>query len=523
MKTVSSPRLRRPRFRPGAEAPRSVAGSAFVLCLFAMAPAVRAQPALFQPAIEIAEGATSNATGAPQGEERPDLVTTIRPTLQVSSRSRLFKLDATVGADAIAYARHLQPDRVFPVLSANATAQVVERLFFIDSSVKVAASERDPYAAVGNPDSTQNKEVVSVYRLSPTIDRELANGTTVHANYEEIVQHGDADSVSNQRFTNTDARVSWKPMPYGGSIDYATHAIHYTFPADSAWKIETLKASGDVALGGGDFVVGPSVGSERTTLLFDSRNEASYGAHVNWTPSERTRLAVEAEHRFFGTGWQMEFRHRMPWLTFSVLWSRAPVENSTSLGVVGADGLNAFLDSILTTRYPDPTARAGIVDGLVANRGLQGNAATPIDVRADYVQLQNKLNANAVFLGGRNIVAVGVYAVTARGLAVPADALQNVLSGASDSRQVGAALDVNRKLEPQLTADFSATWSRITSLAPGAAQTSNNQSYRLALIRAVAPHTSISLALRRESLRTNLATLNSYAATSAYVSVSHKF
>ena len=185
--------------------------------------------------------------------------------------------------------------------------------------------------------------------------------------------------------------------------------------------------------------------------------------------------------------------------------------------------LNAFLDSILTTRYPDPAARAGIVDGLVANRGLQGNAATPIDVRADYVQLQNKLDANAVFLGGRNIVAFGVYALTARGLAVPADALQNVLSGAADSRQVGATLDVNRKLEPQLTADFSATWSRITSLAPGAGQTSSNQSYRLALIRAVAPHTSVSLALRRESLRTNLATLNSYAATSAYVSVSHKF
>ena len=522
MTTASRPRHRRPRFRPGAETPHSVARSALVLCLCAITSAARAQPIEFKPEIEITEGVTSNATGAQQGDERPDAITSIRPTLQVSSRSRLLKLDAIVGVNAIAYARELQPNRVFPELSANATAQVVERLFFIDSSVKVGAAERDPYAARSDAASTQNQEVVSVYRLSPTIDRELANGTTVHARYEEIVSHGDAGSATNQRFTNTDASLAWKPRPVGGSIAYETHAIHYSFPADSEWKIETLKARGDVALGG-DYVVGPSVGTERTTLLFDSRSEASYGAHLNWTPSERTRLAVEAEHRFFGTGWQMEFRHRMPWLTFSLLWSRAPIDSSNSLGVVGADGLNAFLDGILTTRYPDPAARAAIVDGLVANRGLQGSAATPIDVRADYVQLQNRLDANAVFLGSRNIVAVGVYMLTARGLAVPADALQGAISAASDNRQVGASLDINRKLEAQLSADFSATWTRITSLPAGAAQTSTNQSYRLALIRALSPHTSLSLALRHESLRTNLATLNSYASTSAYVSMSHRF
>jgi uncharacterized protein (PEP-CTERM system associated) len=488
-----------------------------------MAPAARTQTLQVQPALEIAEGVTSNATGAQQGEARPDLITTIRPTLQVTSRSRLLKLDATIGADAIAYARELQPNRVFPVFDANATAQVIERLLAIDSSVVVHAAERDPYAARSDAAQTQNQEVVSVYRISPVIDRDLAHGATLHARYEAIVEHGDADSASNQRFTNTEARLAWKPMPLGGSIGYESHAIHYSFPADSAWKIETLKASGDVALGGGQFVLGPSIGSERTTLLFDSRSDTSYGAHLAWTPSERTRLTAEAEHRFFGTGWQMEFRHRMPWVTFAVLWSRAPIDSSTSLGVAGADGLNSFLDSILTTRYPDASARGAIVDGLVANRGLQGAAATPIDIRADYVQLQNKLNANAVFLGGRNIVAVGVYMLTARGLAVPGDVLQNALSGASDSRQVGASLDVNRKLEARLTADFSADWSRITSLGAGPAQTSSSQSYRLALIRALSPHTSLSLALRRESLRTNLATLNSYAATSAYVSMSHKF
>ena len=523
MTTTPSSRRGRRRSGPRATASHPVTRSAVVLFLAAIAPAAWAQGTTLRMTLEADAGATTNATGAPQGSERVDQVTSLRPALQVTSQTRLLKLDARVGAYATVYARGLQPDRVVPAVSADATATVVERLLFVDASVSSRAAERDPYAARSDPASTQNQAVVSVYRLSPHIDQDLADGSSVHARFEEIVSHSGSDSASDQRFANSDLHVTRRPEPFGGTISFETHAIHYAYPADSAWKIETLKASGDVALGG-EFVVGPSIGTERTELLLDKQRDSLYGLHMLWTPGERTRLAIEAEHRFFGTGWQAEFTHRMPWLTFSVRWDRAPVTDSQSLGVASSgSALSGFLDAILTTRYPDATARAAVVDAIVANRGLQGNLQGAIDVRTDYVQLQNRLDAEAVFMGSRNIMAVGVYMLTSRALTVPGDELQSALAGSADSRQVGASLDFNRKLEPELTLDFNATWSRITSLLSGASQASIDESYRLALVRALSARTSAAMGLRHDALRTNLTTLDSYSATSAYVGMTHKF
>ena len=508
---------------PARRALRAAARPALALCLVARAAAALAQGVEVHPAVESTLSATDNGAGTPSGEERKDLVGWVRPTVAIDADTRLYKLHALVGGELIGYANGTQPNHAYPVLLADGTGTLVERLLFLDASTSVRAAERDPYAARSEIGSTLNREVTSVYRLSPYLNWDVSSASKLYARLEEVVSRGDTGSATNQRYTNVDLNWTTRPLPIGGSVAVESHAVRYSFPADSTVRIDTMKASGDVAVGG-EFIVGPSVGAERTSFESDSQTDTYYGAHVRWSPNERTQAAAELEHRFFGTGWKLELRHRAPYATVLVTWERAPVTTSQSLGVVSsASGLDAFLDAILTTRYPDPTARAAVVGNVVANRGLQSDAQGAIDVRANYAQLQNNFNANLVFLGSRNIVTVGVYVLTLRGLTRDGDVLATALPSLSDSRQVGASVDFNRKLTPLLTADLTSTWSRITGLADATGQSTTQQSHRLALVRALSPRTTVSVGIRRDALHSRLTAVQSYAANSAFVGMNHKF
>ena len=58
-----------------------------------------------------------------------------------------------------------------------------------------------------------------------------------------IIACGDAGSATNQRFNNADLRWSTRPLPWGGSIEYESHAVRFSVPADSTVTIHVTWSS----------------------------------------------------------------------------------------------------------------------------------------------------------------------------------------------------------------------------------------------------------------------------------------
>lgn len=487
------------------------------------ASAAEAPPWLVQPAVQATISATTNGTGAASGEERKDIIASVQPTVLLVGESPAYKLRALLGADMVAYANGTQANRAYPLIDASATAVLAQRLLFLDSSVSVRAAERDPYAARSASGSTLNREIVSVYRVSPYLNYQISPASSVSARYEEISSHGDTESASNQRFSSGYIRLGRNPLPVGGSLEYETHLVRFSTPTSNQWRIDTLKAVGDFKIAS-DLIIGPVAGQERTQFLEDVRTDALYGAHLRWNPNERTQLTTEVDHRFFGVGWNLDLRHRTPSVTVLVQLSRAPVTSSTSIGVApSGSALGSFLDQILTTRYPDAAARSTVVSNLIANRGLAADQQTPIDVRADYAQLQTDAAATVVFLGSRNIISVTLYNRTSRSLVRSGDALDELVTATADNRQSGLSIDFNRKLTPQLTADFTLTGSRIHSLGISGQIATREQTYRASLVRALSPKTGLSAGVQYGRLDSSATTVNSYTVISAFVGLSHRF
>ncbi|MEQ1686692.1 MAG: TIGR03016 family PEP-CTERM system-associated outer membrane protein [Burkholderiaceae bacterium] len=492
--------------------------------LLALAPALgQAQTWTTQAAVQANLTATNNAELLASGSDRKDLITTVRPTFSIAGESAAIRLNARIGADLVDYARRSQPNRVSPVVRADLNATLAERLFFLDSSVDVHQAEIDPYSSRAENSTTSNRRTSSTYRISPYLNYEFSPQSSVLARHAEAISRSDSEQLTNQRFSTSQVRADYKGAPFGGYVTVLKDETRFADRSESDWSLESFKSSGDVLIGG-ELVVGPSFGAERSKFLLEDQSDSVYGAHVRWNPGARTQLAAEVERRFFGTGWDLSLRHRTPFMTFAVLWNRAPVTSTTSVGVVpaGAD-LSAFLSSILTTRYPNPAERSAFVSNLVASRGLNTNVPGAIDIMANYAQLQNRASASWVLLGPRNTVTLSVYRQTLRQLTRADSVIAGMTPAGSDNQQTGATLSFNRRLTPQMSAELNSTLSKIRGLALREGDVTDQQTHRMSLSRSMSPRSTVSMGLQYTKFDTTLIGLDSYTAIAAFVGLNHRF
>ena len=287
---------------------------------------------------------------------------------------------------------------------------------------------------------------------------------------------------------------------------------------DSRLTIDTARAAGRIALRN-QMILGAIAGVDRSETAGSTHTDPLYGLTVAWNPGPGTALDGTLEHRFFGYGGSLVLRHRTPFTSFAVSMGRSPVAVTSTLGQAS---LRTLLDAILTSRYPDPAVRRGLVQSVVGTRALDVNLPDPTGVVAGYSQLQTDARATWVYLGTRNTAAVTLYMqklqqLTHEGDPPPPGGAQN------DSRQAGASFQVGRRLSPTLSADAVLSWSKITGLAVRAGQSSEEWIQRIVISRALSPRTAISAGVQHNDFSSNASGEHDYKATLAFVGMRHSF
>lgn len=518
---------------PGRTAPIQIESAVTVPGQAASAPAlsiqplpISAAPAKLPPFRISVEGkltATDNGALATAGRERNDLVASVRPTVMFERRGANLEMRAEAAVTLLGFANGTQDGGVFPEARGSLKATLIDRLLFVEALAGVQQAERDPFGPRSDDVTTANRRTSSAYRVAPSLQRDLSANTSLLVRHEASLTtnaSGEGDRLVSNRSL---ARVERKPVPVGGSIEISRLKNESSGVAESQFELDTVKLRADLGIDG-QLVLGVIGGVERSKLLLSDSTDRIYGLAVRWNPGPRTELLATAEHHFFGLGGELAFRHRMPFLSAALSLSRQPVTSSTSLGVLaqGSD-IRSFLDALLTTRYPDPTARAALVSDLVATRGLQTKLPNPIDVVAQYPQLQTIANGTLVFLGTRNTASISLYRQTLRQIN-PQDGHANIpIDPVADSRQTGAAFQFTRRLTPQLNLDALARWSKIRGLAARSGDVTDQKTFRLALVQVLSPRTSTSAGVQHNRYATTSVGFHSYDATLAFVGMSHRF
>ena len=467
--------------------------------------------------------ATDNGALSPSGLERHDLIASIRPKVAIARRGAGLEFNLDAAVNLLGYANGTQRGGVLPEVSASLKGALVERLLFVDAAAQVRSTEVDAFGARADDTTGANRRTQGSYRVSPYIEREFAPHTSLLARHDATLTTNGAGVGARLLSNHTLLRIERKPVPLGAALELSRLDNEASGFTNSRFTQDTARLRGSIGLAN-EVVLGAVAGTERSRFLLSDHTDALYGLSVQWKPGPRTELSASLEHRFFGIGGELALRHRMPFLSFALTMSRQPIMASESLGVLGQGAdIRTFLDGILTTRYPDPVARAELVDNLVTSRGIDTRSTSPIDVVAEYPQLQTAANATLVLLGTRNTASLTLYAQTVRQITRDGDPLASSITATADSRQLGAAFQFNRRLTPQLSAEVVARWSKITGLAARTGDISDAKTYRLSLTQNLSPRTGVSAGVQQNRFTSTVSGKNSYDTTLVFVGMSHRF
>jgi len=452
-----------------------------------------------QPTLSFSAVATDNAELTTAALRRSDVIGDLDAGFLVHSRGARVTITGDAGLDFIGYVNHSEPDRVLPRGHLDLNAILLEQALFFDGEVAAVRTRSDPLAAQSDTASTANTvSTVSLraspyfaHDFSPTLSANVRSDTTVTRNRSDDTTTLAAPDGST--YQHDVASIVRKPTPFGLSVDASHEDTTYQDDSAPVLRTDSLQATLSSALDS-DLVVGLIGGHEHALYSSVAQNDTTYGAMLQWRPSRRTALDADAQHHFFGTGWNLHFRDRLPLSTVDLSLTRAPSASPSSFGVTGPDSdPAALLGALLSSRTPDAGANDQAVDDLVQTRNLPDSFAQPLQITSDSAQLATRATLNLIFNALRDTIYASAYYQKA--VALPGAPVTPTAT-TFDSQQWGGSLGLYHRLTPDVSAAAELEWSSIQALGARAGDSSHQSAGTLSLTRRLGPRTSLSCGVR---------------------------
>ena len=470
---------------------------------------------------------TANRNSGVAGATVNEGIGELTPSMRLTGKGSRFNLTAEASVEGIYYARSTQPNRALPRGELALNLIPLERWATIDSSVSIVQGVSNPYTLQGT--STIVNEYISTrrYRLNPAIDHDFTPSVSLHARSDHLwtKRSGDAISLSANRDSYVEhdsARLEARPQPLGGWVELSRDRTTYAIAAVSALDLDAIRSALTYAPNP-ELQLGLSVGKERSQIGIDRANDSIYGVNLDWKPTERSQAQMTVEHRFFGVGGSAELTHRSPFGAIVVRMRREPASQPNSLLLAPPNGnVVALLDSIYTTRVPDPAERAALVRNIIATFGLTPTISGPVEVFSNYVQLQDTASIYATLTGRLTTTSFGVFALKSSEL-VRRGASSSLLSSdrSADNFQAGVSLNMSRRITTSTSASLNLQVSRIRGLGVGSVDRSTEKVASLSFNHVVSPKTSVVGGLRWRALTSSLVVPTKEA--SVFVGGHHSF
>lgn len=509
---------------------RSALSASVALALLTWNATAAAQALRIQPEVETTVTMSTNAAPTPSGEARGDTIVSVSPRLNILSRSARSTIEGTFGIEAVTYLNGTEDSIVRPRGSLGLRSELAERLLFLNASVTADQISADPYSARPDAATAFNDYTQMRYRLTPYVERQLNPTLKFYASTDYVFTRRvgsssalDPGGTTPLRDTNEEqqiVRLEQTPTPFGLTAELSRDSSRL---ADSDIATLTQRAARVIVNYALDaqLTVGLVAGREASEYSTINRRDSIAGVRLNWRPNERGELNASIENRYFGVGGDLEWRQRSPYFGFALRASRQPVAQSGShlLGAAG-DSVSSLLDGVLTTRYPDAGQRTTVVNDLIRRLNLPNTLLGPIEFYGSYAQLQSNVSGTVFFFGRLTTASATVYARRRVRLVD----LEDVLAPAaldSDNRQIGAELELTRRLSTVLSVDGGLRYSRIEGLGITAGQASRDAGGRVGFTLLLTPSTRLSAGLRYQNVRSTVAGASNETAIVA--SLLHRF
>lgn len=446
-----------------------------------------------QPGLRLQSTYTNNVTLSPKGQEKSDFFTELTPGLTIRGVSPRAQVLGSVGVTGVWYWNESQYNRIVPGANLRGRLEAIERLAFIEASVLAGPQFASFLGA--QPSTTAatapNTFTQYIYSVSPYIQRRFDAGTSV------LLRN---DNVWAQASGNTTIRDSYTQQ-WTGNVD---HPLGRFLIAGASYNYNSIEyqnstpLKNDIARGRLTWRPDPMYqlyatgGYETNNYALGDREGSTYGGGGRWSPTERTNLIADWEHRFFGSSYLYAANHRTRTAAFDVRTSRGV--NTFPQLVAGANTINyaAQYDAALAGSITDPIAREAAVNQLLAQLGLPATATTVSGLFNQQIFIQERTEGSVTLTGVRNTAGLTLF--QGRTETVPTQANTSGLIAALTTRQRGATLTWNSRLTQTLTLNVTSTRFLNEIVSGGLGVTtgdSTNTIYRAVLSTPLSPRTDV--------------------------------
>ena len=441
-------------------------------------------PLTVSTSVTLSQTFTDNVAPA-SGTRDAEAITTVSPSLQVASQAGRLRGSLSYSPQFLAYARDSSRNDVRHALNAAFQGEVVEQHLFVDMSARISQQTLSAYG-LQTPDLTSinaNRTEVRSASIAPSLRGRVAGLVDVEARLSAGTSQSSAAGAVDQTSRGASLRASGGRGLLGWSVSHDRSVSDFDQGRETTRDTTLLSVSYKPDV---DWRLTARAGRESTDVLSaQSQSNTTWGAGVEWLPSPRTTVSLQADHRYFGRSYTATAQHRMA----RTLWRLSSTRSSSdSLGVGTAGSAAAaaydalFLE--LAAIEPDPVRRDLLVRSLLAD---QGGFLT----RA--VTLQRRHEASMMWNGLRGSFSARAFSGDTSRLDRVSGA-QDDLSGAGSVRQRGWGLNASYRLSPRASASLGYT--RTTTADAGNQPGNDQQSASFTLSQQLAERATLSLTLR---------------------------
>jgi uncharacterized protein (PEP-CTERM system associated) len=436
---------------------------------------------------------TDNAAFQRTGSQQEDTLLEIAPRINFVGEGARLRVFGSAVLSTLTYARGSQDSEFRPEVDIQARLEGIERLFFVEAGVRSTQVLESPFRPRPDGPSAFNTNTATQARLTPYLQSNISPSLRWQIRSDNTwSRQSDAQAAAQESdiyFGRHLIEVERLPVPLGVALQLQRDDTRYEDTLLPSFTTDIARVIGSYAFTP-EFTVSVRAGYEWNNYVQRNDEGPIYGAGLSWRPSPRTVLTGFFEDRFFGSGWQMEFTHRMPRLAWNLSSTRDVGSFAQSLFDLGpTNNISALLDAILTSRIPDPIARGRAVQDIIGRQGLPSSTANATTVFGQRITLNTAQRASVALIGARNTLALGVFKLRTEEL-LDTTAFAFVGSPDANNTQEGVTASLSHTLTTLTSINFTSTLTNVRSLQSVGNDRSKQKSHRFQLSRQLGPRTS---------------------------------
>lgn len=292
-----------------------------LLSVLALSGTAQAADWKFSAGVGASETYTDNVALGTSGARESDFITTITPSFGVNKDGARLKVNAKYALQNLFYARDSTRNTLYHQLNARANAELYEKEVFLDAAAAITQTAISPLNATGanTGNATNNIANVRTVTISPYWMHRF--GSTATLNVRETISRvsNDTDEFSSSTINTFGAALNSGSA--FGRVSWGLNLLQQNadFQDRSNVKLTTTSASLGYQVSSRVRLTG-TVGRENNSFA-TTTGEAPGGTFWNtsvfWAPSTRTSIDVGFGHRFYGNTWNLAFKTRGKFSTWT--------------------------------------------------------------------------------------------------------------------------------------------------------------------------------------------------------------